>query len=194
MTENEKRLIEENIEKLEYIIKKLICSFNIPKNEAEEYRQIAYLALCNKTNKYDGSTKFTTFANMVIKNAFIDVYRKEKLKKFDFISLEECFTEDDSGNGAGLIDFLSTDNNTEKEVLTKVRNDLVFRHINLAKENCTAKTTVQGFSALELKIKGYSGEEIARMFNVPSNSLRTWMSKARKILLSDKEFLKLFNT
>lgn len=194
MTENEKSLIEENIEKLEYIIKKLICSFNIPKNEVEEYRQIAYLALCNKTNKYDGSTKFTTFANMVIKNAFIDIYRKEKLKKFDFISLEECFAEDDSGNGAGLIDFLSTDNNTENEVLTKVRNDLVFKHIKMAKENCTAKTTVQGFSALELKIKGYSGEEIARMFNVPSNSLRTWMSKARKILLSDKEFMKLFNT
>lgn len=193
MKENEKRLIEENIEKIDYIIKKFICSFNIPNNEMEEYKQIAYLALCNKTYKYDGSTKFTTFANMVIKNAFIDMYRKEKLRKIDFVSLEECFAEDEAGNGAGLIDFLSTENNTENEVLTKIRNELVFKHIKIAKENCTANTTVQGFSALELKIKGYSGEEIARMFNVPSNSLRTWMSKARKILLNDKEFIKLFN-
>ena len=193
MKENEKRLIEENIEKIDYIIKKFICSFNIPSNEMEEYKQIAYLALCSKTYKYDGSTKFTTFANMVIKNAFIDMYRKEKLRKIDFVSLEECFAEDEAGNGAGLIDFLSTENNTENEVLTKIRNELVFKHIKIAKENCTANTTVQGFSALELKIKGYSGEEIARMFNVPSNSLRTWMSKARKILLNDKEFIKLFN-
>ena len=45
--------------------------------------------------------------------------------------------------------------------------------------------TVKGFEALELKMQGYSGSEIAQMFQVPANSLRAWMSRARAILLKD---------
>ena len=89
------------------------------------------------------------------------------------------------------MDFLASENDTENEVLTRITNDMVKKYIQNAKDKCTAKTTVRGFEALELKLEGYSGEEIACMFNVPSNSVRSWMSKAKKLLLCEKDFVEL---
>ena len=51
------------------------------------------------------------------------------------------------------------------------------------------RDTLKGFEALELKLDGYSGEEIAKLFDVSSNSLRSWMSRAKKILLNEKGFV-----
>lgn len=189
MREKDKRLIEENLDKLEVTIKSLAKKFNVPACDFEDYRQTAYLTLCNKTYKYDGSTKFITFANTVIINAMIDKYRREKNKKIEMVSLDDaCFECEGETN---LLDFLASENDTENEVLTRVTNDMVKKYIRNAKDKCTAKTTLRGFEALELKLEGYSGEEIASMFNVPSNSVRSWMSKAKKLLLCEKDFVEL---
>jgi len=190
MRDKDKRIIEENMDKLEITVKVLFAKFNIPKSEEDDYRQMGYLALCNKTYKYDGSTKFITFANKVMTNAFIDKYRQNKSKNAEVISIDDVYAEDESGNGTSLIDFLATGNDTENEALTRVTNDLVKKYIKNAKDKCTAKTTIKGFKALELKLEGYSGEEIAGMFNVPSNSLRSWISRAKKLLLAENEFVK----
>lgn len=189
MNENDKRLIEENMDKLEITIKSIALKFNIGYAEFEDYRQMAYLTVCNKVHKYDGSTKFTTFADMVITHALIDKYRREKNKNLDTISLDDvCFEGDED---AKLMDFLASESNTENKVLAKVTDELIKKYIRDEKHKCSAHTTVRGFEALELKLAGYSGEEIANMFNVPSNSLRSWMSRAKKILLSQNEFVEL---
>lgn len=185
MTEEKKRIIEENIDGLEFTVKTLLSGFNITGDEAEEYRQTGYLALCKKVDKYDGSTKFTTFAGTVLRNTFIDKYRHDKVRNGDCISIDEICCENDNGDGVSLAQFLATKNDTESEVLTKITNELIRKNIKDAKEKCSAQTTVKGFEALELKLAGYSGEEIARLFNVPSNSIRSWMSRAKKILLTD---------
>ena len=189
MSEKDKRLIEENMDKLEVTIKSLAKKFNVPACDFEDYRQTAYLTLCGKAHKYDGSTKFITFANTVIINAMIDKYRREKNRNVEIVSLNDaCFESEDETN---LMDFLASENDTENEVLTRVTNDIVKKYIRNAKDKCTAKTTVRGFEALELKLEGYSGEEIACMFNVPSNSLRSWISKAKKLLLCEEDFVEL---
>lgn len=189
MSEKDKRLIEENMDRLEVTIKSLAKKFNVPVCDFDDYRQTAYLTLCGKAYKYDGSTKFITFANTVIINAMIDKYRREKNRNIEMVSLNDtCFECEDETN---LLDFLASENDTENEVLTRVTNDMVRKYIRNAKDKCTAKTTVRGFEALELKLEGYSGEEIASMFNVPSNSLRSWMSKAKKLLLCEKDFIEL---
>lgn len=191
LLDHEKRLIEDNMDKLEIIIKVLAAKFNISKNEIDDYRQSGYLAICKKVHKYDGSTKFSTFANTVMTHAFIDKYRKDKSQKMDVVSLDDICSEDDDGSEACLMDFLASDNNTENEVLASVTNDMIKNYIKDAKVKCTAQTTVKGFEALELKLEGYSGEEIANMFNVPSNSVRSWMSRAKKALLNEHEFVEL---
>lgn len=189
MSEKDKRLIEENMDKLEVTIKSLAKKFNVPACDFDDYRQTAYLTLCGKAHKFDGRTQFITFANTVITNAMIDKYRREKNRNVEMVSLNDtCFECEDETN---LLYFLASENDTENEVLTRVTNDMVKKYIRNAKDKCTAKTTVRGFEALELKLEGYSGEEIACMFNVPSNSLRSWMSKAKKFLLCEEDFVEL---
>ena len=191
MREKDKKMIEENMDSINIIIKKLVGKFGISYTEADEYRQTGYLALCTAVCKYNGSTKFSTFANKVITNAFIDKYRRDKARKIDSVSLDNVYAEDDNGNEASLINYLATDNNTENEVLTRTTNDLIIKYIKNTKDKCSAKTTVKGFDALELNLRGYSGEEIANMFNVPSNSVRSWMSRAKKCLKENREFMEL---
>lgn len=189
MSEKDKRLIEENLDKLEVTIKSLAKKFNVSACDFDDYRQTAYLTLCDRAYKYDGRTKFITFANTVITNAMIDKYRREKSRNVEMISLNDArFECEDETN---LLDFLASENDTENEVLAKVTNDMVKKYIRNAKDKCTATTTVRGFEALELKLEGYSGEEIASMFNVPSNSLRSWMSKAKKLLLCENDFVEM---
>ena len=84
---------------------------------------------------------------------------------------------------------MASETDVENEVLSKITNDLIRGYIQSAKKNCSAQTTVKGFEALELKLDGYSGEEIAKLFDVPSNSLRSWMSRSKKILLNEKGFV-----
>lgn len=188
MTDKEKRLIEENMKAIEIRTKQLVKKYGIPAHEYEEYLQVACLVICNKIHKYDEAKSFSTFVDAVLENAFIDMHRADKSNKIDIISFDDCCVEDGSGSEASLADFLATDNNTENEVLAGITNDIIKRCIKSAKAKCTSKTTVRGFDALELKFEGYTGAEIARMFNVPSNSLRSWISRAKKILLAEREF------
>ena len=113
MSEKVKRLIEENMDKLEVTIKSLAIKFNVPACDFDDYRQTAYLTLCNKAYKYDGSTKFITFANTVIINAMIDKYRREKNRNTEMVSLNDaCFESEDETN---LMDFLASENDTEND-------------------------------------------------------------------------------
>lgn len=193
MTNKEKMLIEDNIKSIEIRTRQLVRKYGVPLYEYEEYFQVACLVICNKIHKYDETKSFSTFVNAVLENAFIDMHRADKNSKFDFVSLDECCVDDDSGSKASLADFLATEDNTENEVLARITNDIIKKCIKKAKEKCTSQTTVRGFDALELKFEGYSGAEIARMFNVPSNSLRSWMSRAKKLLIAEREFEELLN-
>ena len=186
--EYEKRLIEKNMHTVEIVVKLMMAKYNIPKNEYEDYCQIGYLILCDKVHKYDGSVKFSTFANTVLTNAFIDKYRRDKIRIRETISLDDVCDNGEGDDGACLADFLAADVDTENEVLSKLTNDMIKDYIRNARNKCSAATTAKGFEALELKLDGYSGKEIADMFNVPSNSLRSWMSRAKKVLLNDINF------
>lgn len=186
LCENEKRLIEENMGKVDFIVKSFMAKYNINKDELEDYRQTGYLILCEKVGKYDGSVKFSTFAKKVLVNAFIDKYRRDKSKNVNTVSIDDIPGDDE--NDLSIADFLAADNNTENEVLAKVTQDMLRDYME---KHCTAKTTMKGFEALELKMAGYTGEDIAAMFDVPSNSLRSWISRAKKMLLNEKEVIAL---
>ena len=191
MTDKEKSLIEENMKAIEIRTKQLVKKYGIPTREYEEYLQVACLVICNKIHKYDERKSFSTFVDAVLENAFIDMYRVDKSNKIDLISLDESCVQGGSGNELSLADFLATDNNTENEALTCITDENIKSCIKNAKAKCTSQTTVRGFDALELKLEGYSGVEIARMFNVPSNSVRSWISRAKKILLAERDLLEL---
>ena len=54
----------------------------------------------------------------------------------------------------------------------------------------TAKKThkgavLKGIEAIELRIKGYSGAEIARMYGVKNNNVTSWISKAAAVIKAE---------
>lgn len=193
MNSKEKRLIEENIHDIENCVRRFMKAYNIPFSEYDDYYQIACLTVCDKVDKYNGTTKFSTFVNVIVKNAFIDMYRKNKAKNIDVLYMDGCYTEDDNGNNVCLADFLATENQTENVVLNYITNEMIMEYLSMARKKCSAETTARGFNALELKMEGYSGAEIAELFGVPANSVRSWMSRAKKALLSDGELMKYIN-
>ena len=192
MTEQEKKLIEDNMNAVTMTTWQFLKQYNIPRTEFEDYRQNGYLILCSKVHKYDGSTKFSTFIDVVLRNAFIDIYRTDKNRRLDVVSLNEYLGEEKTFNDAQLAAILEGDNTTENEVLEKVTNEIMKKCIKRAKSKCTSKTTVRGFEALELRIEGYTGAQISEMMKTPSNSIRVGINRAKKILLDDKEFADAF--
>lgn len=189
MTDYEKRLIEENMDAVSITTRKFLKRYNIPQTEFEDYRQNAYVILCSKVHKYDGSTKFSTFVDVVLRNAFIDMYRTDKSRHLDVVSLDEFLNEEKSFNDTQLALMLEDDRKVEDEVIEKVTNDIMKQCIRKAKNSCTSETTVRGFEALELRIAGYSGSQISQMMDTPSNIIRVGINRAKKILLGDKEFV-----
>ena len=192
MNDTERRLLEENLKAVEIRAKYLYKKYAFPKEEFEEFFQVACMFICDRIHKYNGTTKFSTFVDNVLENAFIDRVRKINRQRIDEISIDECCTDCADNNDTSLAEFLKSDNDTENEALLEYTKDYMKKCINRAKLNCTSKTTVRGFDALELKMEGYTGAEIADMLSVPSNSLRSWISRAKKLLFTDKEFKDLF--
>lgn len=67
MTEYEKKLIEDNMNAVAMTTWQFLKHHNIPRSEFDDYCQTGYLVLCNKVHKYDGSTKFSTFIDVVLR-------------------------------------------------------------------------------------------------------------------------------
>ena len=194
MTEYERNLIEDNMDAVAITTRKFLKRYNIPQSEFEDYRQNGYLILCSKVHKYDGSTKFSTFIDVVLRNAFIDMYRTDKNRHLDVVSLDEFLNEDKTFNDAQLCAIVEDERKVEEEVIEKVTNDIIKQCIRKAKSKCASETTVRGFEALELRIAGYSGAQISQMMNTPSNIIRVGINRAKKILLGDSEFMDIFQT
>ena len=183
MMDNREKLIMDNMQTIKSITWFTMKKIGLPKSEYEDYLQEAYLLILKKADKYNPEKKFSTFAEIVLKNGFIDLRRRDSQENLDLISLDEPLAEDEEE--ITIMDFLKGSYDTENEALQNVTIEQIKHCISQAKKNCTAKTTLRGFDALELRIKGYSGAQIAEMFKVPANSVRCWMSRATKLLDAD---------
>ena len=192
MNDNEKRLFRENIKAVEIRAKYLYRKYAMPNEDFEEFFQNACVFIGERIHKYDGRKGFSTFVDSVLENAFIDRLRVTTKRNLDCLSLDEC--SGDENEGTPMMEFLHADCNTENEVLSAITEDMVKSIIEDVRKKCTSKTTVKGFDALELKIQGYTAAEIAKIFNVPSNSLRMWISRAKKLLIKEKTFTELLET
>lgn len=189
--DDKNKLVIENMDTIKSLVWIMMKKFGIPKNEYEDYLQEAYLIILRKADKYNPEKKFSNFANTVIKNRFIDLYKMNRQPSAGFVSLEQSITEDEDGSDLTIMDFLKSDIDIENDTLQNITVDLMKEYIAQAKSDCTAKTVVKGFEALELRIKGYNSVEIAEMFHMPSNSLRSGISRAKKLLMNDDRVMAL---
>ena len=95
------------------------------------------------------------------------------------LSYDACINADDDDDGtfAGML-------GDTTDITDRLISDELLSIVQSAKK--THKGAVlKGIEAIELRIKGYSGAEIARMYGVKNNHVTSWISKARAVLIQE---------
>lgn len=176
----QQELVEQHLDLVSIIIRKYISTNEqIRGLEYDDLYQCGCIALCKAAYLYDGRVKFETFAGTVIRNALLDECRKARTIYSRSLSYDAYVNpdDDDGDTFAGMLGDASdmTDRIFCEELMNIVQS--------------TKKThkgaVLKGLEAIELRIKGYSGAEIARMYGVNNNNVTSWISKARSVLKSE---------
>ena len=148
----------------------------------DDLYQAGCLALCEAARSYDGSVKFRTYAQVYVRNRLIDHCRKIKRRQDKTCYLENPNPDADERSYADLV--AVQEDEAEPQVIANEIRGL----LEQTKRKYSG-VTLKGIEAIELKIKGYSGVEIAALYGVEPNLLGAWISRARKKLKADGDFM-----
>jgi RNA polymerase sigma factor (sigma-70 family) len=151
----------------------------------DDLYQAGCLALCEASLSYDGRVLFRTYARTVVRNRLIDHCRKIMRIQDKTCYLESKIPDTDGSSYAEL--FAEPDEEPESRVYAGEVDALLQK----AKRKYTG-VTLKGIEAIELKVKGYSGVEIAALYNVQPNLLAAWISRAKQKLRQDADFMAAF--
>lgn len=146
---------------------------NLP---VEEYYDVAAIGLCRAAIKYDGSTKFSTYAFICMKT---DVYREfTKMKTGSRIpvelicSLDVDKTTDD--NSINYFELIPSNSNTEDEVVTK-----------LDFEQFLEKVPDREREIFTMRQEGFTQREIAKKFQLSQPTVQRLMKKSIQYFYRD---------
>ena len=131
------------------------------------------VALCKAASSYDGeSARFDTYATTVVRNHLYSCCKSVSIRqqKLPSVPLDADFSDEDHPppfpepsvpDGVDeLLDRMDADN---------LLADCKRRYSGVAR---------LGVEALELKVKGLSGADIARMYHTTPNNVGAWISRA----------------
>lgn len=141
--------------------------------------------LCRAAATYDQkNAKFQTYAQVVVKNGLLSycktMYAKQK-KQLPLQALVEQGEED----GVTYLDFLAVDDFTA-ETLSDMAAIGLLESVKTEYEGVARL----GIEALELKIRGLSGSDIAHLYGVAPNHVGAWISRAAEKLRQNERFLR----
>ena len=139
--------------------------------------------LCHAAATYDGSrAQFDTYAQVVVRNGLISYCRAIYAKQKNMVTMSGfCSDSDDTAN--------DTADNIADNIYDKLLSDAaVFGLLESVKPQYKG-VTLLGIEALELKIKGYTGAEIARLWGVEQNHVGAWITRAVKKLRQNEKFI-----
>lgn len=176
LTQAQQQLASEHIGLVEKVIrfdiKQIIGN---PDYSYDDLYQTGCVGLCNAAASFkDGS--FPAYARSCIRNELYD-YCREVNNHGNVQSLEAIAEKVLDG-------LLDTDCVVEEDVISM----LLLSKIQEIKGDY-AGITQKGIAAIELKLKGLSGADIAKMYGVEPNHISAWIARAKKRLLADARFL-----
>lgn len=177
LDDEQRKLVQEHLYMVDWIIYK-----NIFINEAvqglgrEDLYQLGCMALCEAALTFDGRVQFKTYAQVFIKNALIDACRKIKTHmKHCCCSLEDTIPGTDLCYGEAKI--LAMDN---QDIDSGIAEKIAIQ-FSKVKKNYSG-VALKGVEALELRYKGYSGKEIAALYDTTPKLVFAWISRAKQKL------------
>ena len=146
--------------------------------EYDDIYQIGAIGLCKAAMSYRpmGTATFSTYAFRVIRNTIYDYLRSLNTK-------QEAFQR-----------FLAeADNYMERQQNEMLENELYEKDVLQALEETKERysdTARKGIEAIEMKMKGCSGKDIAERYCVNANYITACVSRAQKYLTQDDIFLR----
>ena len=143
------------------------------------------LYLCKAAATYDEArSEFVTYAQVVVRNGLMSYCKKMDNAQKRAIAICDLHLDSEDSNGDTLLEALPDSFDTETAVLN---NDVILL-LESIKTEYTGVARL-GIEALELKIKGFNGADIARMYGVRQNHIGAWISRATKKLRNNEAFM-----
>lgn len=176
LTPEQRTLAENNLSVIEKTISQFIYldeGTNDPRY-ADLYQEGA-VALCKASVTYDGkSAQFSTYATTVIRNHLYNCCKADRTRQRNLpcVSLDIDRSEEDHtppylepSTSDGIDDLLGQMDTADLLADCKRRYDGVAR---------------LGVEALEMKLMGMTGADIARLYQTTPNNVGAWISRAKK--------------
>ncbi len=179
LTSSQQALVEENLQLVHWTLRRSVdVNENVCGMGYDDLFQEGCEALCYAAVSYDAhaGTQFSTYAGTVIRNHLLDHCRALQAKRRNalVISLDDC--EENGQTRERLISYDDTDWQMDKLCLTQL--------LEYGRRTYSG-TARLGIEAMELKISGYTGADIARLYGVKPNLVGAWISRAAEKLRKD---------
>ena len=182
LTEDQQLLVAAHLSTVHWVIRESIhVNETIYGFGYDDLFQEGCIWLCHAAMTYDTAlAQFGTYAKTVVRNGLFSYCRQLCFHQSRFTSL----TEGEHGE-------LTADGNAI------TLPDIFDRHISMletidlleSRERHYKGVTRLGIQSLELKVKGLSTSEIARLYHVPPSHVGAWLSRSTEKLKKDPDFL-----
>jgi RNA polymerase sigma factor (sigma-70 family) len=141
------------------------------------------LWLCKAASTYDGETaRFITYAQVVVKNGLLSYCKQMYGKRKNMVVIDDLRQKADGDEN-------DPSSYTARDAYDSLLSDsAVFSLLESVKSEYSGITRL-GIEALELKVKGYTGADIARMWGVGQNHVGAWISRAKTKLRQNGRFM-----
>ena len=183
----QKILVEKNLGIVKLAIhKSIIVNDNLYGFAYDDLYQEGCIWLCKAALSFDESRgiRFAAFAEKVVTNGLFTYCRLMRGKQKHHILLPTQSQPDE--RGCSFEKFLAED------MLDKLLEEQdIFQLLHSCKQQYTG-TARLGIEAIEWKVKGLSGAEIAKMYGIKSNLVGAWISRAAKKLRQNEIFMQYF--
>lgn len=164
------QLFEDHLKCVHWVIHSSICvNPGICGLEYDDLYQEGCIALWRAAETFDDQrgTQFHSYAKSVIRNHLLDYCRKIQSRTVQMISLEDAETAQNA------VPAWDSDSSLFVEQV-----------LEYGKRTYSGVAKL-GVEALELKIAGYSGTDIAQLYGAQPNQVGAWISRAAKKLKKD---------
>lgn len=188
LNKKQQLLVESNLGVVKYAIhKNIIVNDSLYGFEYDDLFQEGCIWLCKAAISFEESRsiKFATYAEKVVSNGLRTYCRLMCGKQKHQISVP-VQTEPDT-------DGFSLEQIPAEDPLDKIFEE---QDILLLLQNCKRQytgTARLGIEAIEWKVKGLSGAEIAHMYGVKPNLVGAWISRAAARLKQNEGFMRYFD-
>ena len=181
-------LVEQNLE----LVKKVIFRC-IKTNEGvcglgfDDLYQEGSMALCRAAATYDGvSAQFATYATTLIRNHLLDCCKAANAQQKHLCSLPPGPGFSDDEHPPSIPEPFVEDG--VDGLIDRMDAAALLTHYKLAYSGVARL----GIEALELKVRGFNGADIAQLYHTEPNNVGAWISRAAQKLKKDAAFCRFY--